>query len=167
KNLSLNPDLAKHVTVINSFVSEKSSEKPEIIAYSSWKVNGERGQNDHPVHLGTPKAAEGVPAISLNDFTESQKLDKIDFIKIDTDGHEYEVFKGADKAIAKYRPRIIFEIGLYVMDEKKIDFDFYYNYFKKLNYKLVDTKTSVEIDLNYYKKYIPLKGSTDLIAIPL
>lgn len=167
KNLSLNPELAKHVTVINSFVSETSSEKPEIIAYSSWKVNGERGQNDHPVHLGTPKAAEGVPAISLNDFAEIQKIDKIDFIKIDTDGHEYEVFKGADKAIAKYRPRIIFEIGLYVMDEKKIDFDFYYNYFKKLNYKLVDTKTSVKIDLNNYKKYIPLKGSTDLIAIPL
>lgn len=167
KNLSLNPDLAKHVTVINSFVSEKSSERPEIIAYSSWKVNGERGQNDHPVHLGTPKAAEGVPAISLNDFTENQKIEKIDFIKIDTDGHEYEVFKGADKAIAKYRPRIIFEIGLYVMEEKKINFDFYYNYFKKLNYKLVDTKTSAEIDLNNYKKYIPLKGSTDLIAIPL
>lgn len=167
KNLSLNPDLSERVTVINSFVSEVSTAKPEIIAYSSWKVNGERGQNDHPVHLGTPKAAEGVPAISLNDFVEQQNIDKIDFIKIDTDGHEYEVFKGADKAIAKYRPKIIFEIGLYVMDEKNISFEFYYNYFKKLNYKLIDTKTSVEISLDNYRKYIPLKGSTDLIAIPL
>lgn len=167
KNLSLNPDLSQRVTVINSFVSEVSTAKPEIIAYSSWKVNGERGQNDHPVHLGTPKAAEGVPAVSLNDFVEQQNIDKIDFIKIDTDGHEYEVFKGADKAIAKYRPKIIFEIGLYVMDEKNISFEFYYNYFKKLNYKLIDTKTSVEISLDNYRKYIPLKGSTDLIAIPL
>ncbi len=167
KNLGLNPDLARKVAVINSFVSEHSSSNPDIIAYSSWKVNGERGENDHPVHLGTPKTAEGVPATSLNDFVEKQQIEKIDFIKIDTDGHEYEVFKGADKAIAKYRPRIIFEIGLYVMDEKKINFDFYYNYFKTLNYKLVDTKTSVEINLENYKKYIPLKGSTDLIAIPL
>lgn len=167
KNLSLNPDLSQRVTVINSFVSEVSTAKPEIIAYSSWKVNGERGQNDHPVHLGTPKAADGVPAVSLNDFVEQQNIDKIDFIKIDTDGHEYEVFKGADKAIAKYRPKIIFEIGLYVMDEKNISFEFYYNYFKKLNYKLIDTKTSVEISLDNYRKYIPLKGSTDLIAIPL
>ena len=167
KNLSLNGELAKNVTVINSFVSETSSSTPDIVAYSSWKVNGERGNNDHPVHLGTPKGTEGVPSVSFNDFVENQKLEKIDFIKIDTDGHEYEVFKGADKAIAKYRPKIIFEIGLYVMDEKNINFEFYYNYFQKLNYKLVDTKTEKEISLSNYKKYIPMNGSTDLIAIPL
>jgi FkbM family methyltransferase len=166
RNLSLNPQLAERVTVINSFVSEKSDTNPNIVAYSSWKVNGERGDNDHPVHLGTPKAAEGVPSVSLNDFAEQQKLDKIDFIKIDTDGHEYEVFKGADKAIAKYKPVIIFEIGLYVMDEKKISFDFYYNYFENLNYRLIDTKTEKEVDLTNYTRYIPKNGSTDLIAIP-
>lgn len=166
KNLSLNEDIAKNVTVINSFVSETSNASPDIVAFSSWKVNGERGTNDHPVHLGTPKSTEGVPAISLDDFTEANAIAKIDFIKIDTDGHEYEVFKGAKKAIAKYKPKIIFEIGLYVMDEKNISFDFYYNYFKDLNYKLFDTKTDVEINLGNYKKHIPQKGSTDLIAIP-
>lgn len=166
RNLSLNPELAERVTVINSFVSEKSDTNPNIVAYSSWKVNGERGDNDHPVHLGTPKAAEGVPSVSLNDFAEQQKLDKIDFIKIDTDGHEYEVFRGADKAIAKYKPVIIFEIGLYVMDEKNISFEFYYNYFKNLNYRLVDTKTEKEVDMSNYTRYIPKNGSTDLIAIP-
>jgi len=166
KNLSLNEELAKRVTVINSFVSETSTNAPNIVAFSSWKVNGERGNNDHPVHLGTPKSTEGVPAISLDDFAESQQLDKIDFIKIDTDGHEYEVFKGARKAIAKYKPKIIFEIGLYVMDEKNISFDFYYTYFRDLNYKLIDTKTGKEITLSNYRKYIPKKGSTDLIAIP-
>ncbi|MGZ4044315.1 MAG: FkbM family methyltransferase [Bacteroidia bacterium] len=121
-NLALNPELAKRVTVINSFVSEKSDSNPEIVAYSSWKVNGERNDNDHPVHLGTPKSSEGVPSISLNDFVEKENINRIDFIKIDTDGHEYEVFRGAEKAIAKLRPVIIFEIGLYVMDEKKISF---------------------------------------------
>lgn len=167
KNLALNPDLAKNVTVINSFVSEKSSANPGIVAYSSWKVNGERDSSDHPVHLGTPKNAEGVPSTSLNDFVENEKIEKIDFIKIDTDGHEYEVFKGAEKAIAKYRPKIIFEIGLYVMEEKNISFEFYYDYFTKLNYKLVDTITENDISLSNYKKYIPKNGSTDLIAIPL
>jgi FkbM family methyltransferase len=166
RNLSLNEDLAKNVTVINSFVSEKSSDNPNIVAFSSWKVNGERGTNDHPVHLGTPKAADGVPAISLDDFTEINKIEKIDFIKIDTDGHEYEVFKGAKKAIAKYRPKIIFEIGLYVMDEKNISFDYYFNYFKDLNYRLFDTKTDNEINLGNYRKHIPKNGSTDLIAVP-
>jgi FkbM family methyltransferase len=167
KNLSLNESLSKNVEVINSFVSEKSSDNPEIIAFSSWKVNGERGDNDHPVHLGTPKGTEGVKSISLDDFVVQKKLDKIDFIKIDTDGHEYEVFKGAKEAIKKYRPKIIFEIGLYVMDEKNISFEYYYNYFKELNYTLYDTQSNYEITMSNYEKHIPKNGSTDLIAIPL
>ena len=52
------------------------------------------------------------------------------------------------------------------MDEKNISFDFYFNYFKDLNYKLYDTKTDVEITLGNYKSYIPKNGSTDLIAVP-
>ncbi len=167
KNLELNPAISHNVTVINSFVSEKSDTNPGIVAYSSWKVNGERGSNDHPVHLGTPKSAEGVPSVSLNDFVDKAGITRIDFIKIDTDGHEYEVFKGAANAIRRFRPKIIFEIGLYVMDEKKISFDFYFNYFTELGYRLVDTKTHKEITLKNYRKYIPMKGSTDLIALPL
>ncbi len=167
RNLSLNPELSERVTVINSFVSEKTSSNPDIVAYSSWKVNGERGNSDHPVHLGTPKNASGVGSIALDDFIEQREIKKIDFIKIDTDGHEYEVFKGASKSITKFRPKIIFEIGLYVMDEKNIEFSFYYDYFSKLNYKLLDTKTEREITLQNFRKYIPKNGSTDLIAIPL
>lgn len=166
KNLSLNPQLASRVEVINSFVSEKSSASPGIVAFSSWKVNGEKDSSNHPVHLGTPKSTEGVPSITLDEFVESRRIDRIDFIKIDTDGHEYEVFKGARKAIASLRPKIIFEIGLYVMDEKNISFDFYYNYFTELNYRLIDTKTENVITLKNYTSYIPKNGSTDLIAVP-
>ena len=166
KNLSLNPELAKQVTVINSFVSEKSDLQPNILAYSSWRVNGETEHNEHPVHLGTPKDTKGVPSISLDDFVEQEQLSRLDFIKVDTDGHEYEVFKGAKKTIAKFRPKIIFESALYVLDEKNIGFDFYLDYFGRLNYKMMDTKSDAEITAMNYKKYVPKKGSTDLIAIP-
>ena len=52
------------------------------------------------------------------------------------------------------------------MDEKNISFDYYYNYFKDLNYKLFDTQSDAEITLENYRKHIPQKGSTDLIAVP-
>jgi FkbM family methyltransferase len=167
KNLELNPEIAKNVTVINSFVSEKSDNDPHILAYSSWRVNGERHGQEHPVHLGTAHDTKGVPSISLDDFVKQQNFVKIDFIKVDTDGHEYEVFKGAKQAIAKYRPKIIFEIAMYVLDEKSIGFEFYLDYFKELNYKLMDTMTDAEVTAANYRKYIPEEGSTDLIALPL
>lgn len=167
KNLSLNPELAKNVNVINSFVSEKSDTDPHIVAYSSWRVNGERHGQEHPVHLGTAHDTKGVPSISFDDFAAQQQFEKIDFIKVDTDGHEYEVFKGAKKAIARYRPKIIFEIAMYVLDEKNIGFEFYLDYFRELNYKLMDTMTDAEVTAENYRKYIPREGSTDLIALPL
>jgi FkbM family methyltransferase len=167
RNISLNPQHASRIHVTNAFVSETSRENPSIVAYSSWKVDGKRTASDHPLHLGTPKEAGGVPSVTLNEFVEKEGLTRIDLIKIDTDGHEYEVFKGGRDAIKKFRPKIIFEIGLYVMDEKSIEFDFYFDYFSTLNYRLVDTKTGVQISMINYKKYIPMKGSTDLIAIPL
>jgi len=166
RNLSLNSELAKHIEVINSFVSAKSSENADIKAFSSWKVNSEKAEVMHPTHMGAAKPTEGVGAISLNDFCKKENLSRLDFIKIDTDGHEYEVLQGATEAIDKYRPQIIFEIGLYVMTEKGIDFSFYSNYFGKLNYRLYDSASKDLITLENHKEFIPAKGTIDIIAIP-
>lgn len=166
RNLSLNPELAKHIEVINSFVSAKTTENAGIKAFSSWKVNNEKAEVMHPTHMGAAKSADGVGAITLNDFCKKENLSKLDFIKIDTDGHEYEVLQGAAEAIAKYRPQIIFEIGLYVMTEKGIDFSFYSNYFGKLDYLMYDSASKTLITMENHKKYIPAKGTIDIIAKP-
>lgn len=166
KNISLNNSLSKNIRVINSFVSMSTSENPTITAFSSWKVNGEKDPNNHPVHLGTPKEAINVPSTTLDDFVLNNNINQLNFIKIDTDGHEYEVFKGGYETIKKFRPAIIFEIGLYVMQEKNISFSYYLDYFGSLNYKLLDTKTEKLITKDNYTKLIPKNGSTDLFALP-
>ncbi len=166
RNLSLNPELAKHIEVINSFVSAKTTENAGIKAFSSWKVNNEKAEVMHPTHLGAAKSADGVGSITLSDFCKKENLARLDFIKIDTDGHEYEVLQGAGEAIAKYRPQIIFEIGLYVMTEKGIDFSFYSDYFGKLNYLMYDSASKALITMENHKKYIPAKGTIDIIAKP-
>lgn len=167
RNLELNPDIAKRIEVINSFLSAKSEANANIKAYSSWKVNSEKTGEMHPEHQGTAKSTEGVGSMSLDDFCKSADLKKLDFIKIDTDGHEYEILQGARQSLAKYRPQLIFEIGLYVMTEKKIDFTFYSNYFKELNYCMYDSATGDVITLENHKNYIPKKGTIDIVAKPI
>jgi len=39
-------------------------------------------------------------------------LHRADFIKIDTDGHELQVIRGAHETVYKYLPCVIFESGL-------------------------------------------------------
>jgi FkbM family methyltransferase len=165
RNIELNPELAKVITVTNCFISAKSDANPEIVAFSSWKLNS-RTDQDHEFHLGTPMSAEGVPSITMDDFVEKNNITRLDFIKVDTDGHEYEVFSGACNTIAALRPKIIFELGLYVMKEKNFDFDFYWNYFHPLNYKLYDSSNSEEITLENYNSHLPKYGSIDVLAIP-
>lgn len=60
-----------------------------------------------------------IDCIKGDDYLEGNQIEKINFIKIDVEGFEYEVFKGLSKTIRNSKPIIIFE--------------FDYNYQHKLN----------------------------------
>ena len=45
------------------------------------------------------------------------KFKNVDFIKIDVDGHELDVFKSGKKTILKYKPYIYFEFAPYLYRE--------------------------------------------------
>jgi FkbM family methyltransferase len=167
RNLELNPDLKQEISVINSFVSDKTTANPNIVAFSSWKVSGEKEDGiKHPIHLGTRKSTEGVGSVSLDDFISTNNITRIDLIKIDTDGHEFMVLKGAEKSLEKYHPKVIFEVGQYVMKEKNIDFSFYLDFFTKLDYQLFDSKSGKQVTASNCLKIIPALGTTDIVAIP-
>lgn len=167
-NLGLNPELEKRVKIFQTFVSAQTEANSKIEAFASWKVDGKaEGAGVHPVHLGTAKNTDGVGAVRLDDFCEHEQIQRLDFIKIDTDGHEFEVFGGAKKAIERFRPVIIFEIGLYVMEEKGIDFGFYAQYFSDLSYKLTNSSNGAEITSQNYRNHIPEKGTIDILALPM
>ena len=165
KNISLNT--ASNIITIQSFVSRQSMRDHQIKAYSSWKVDGKKTGNTHPVHGGTAMPADDVPAISLDDFCVNEKNSRLDFIKIDTDGHEIDVLMGAKECIGKFRPQIIFEVGLYIMKERGISFSDYWKFFNSLKYELFNSANKKGIDMSNYKNVIPAKGTIDILALPL
>jgi len=165
KNLSLNTEISNIVT-IQSFVSRQSTRDHQIKAYSSWKVDGKKTDNTHPVHGGTAMSADNVPAISLDDFCINENISRLDFIKIDTDGHEIEVLTGAEVCIGKFKPKIIFEVGLYIMNERGISFSDYWKFFNSLKYELFNSANKKRIDMLNYNKVIPAKGTIDILALP-
>ncbi|WP_066780733.1 FkbM family methyltransferase [Sphingomonas sp. CCH5-D11] len=54
---------------------------------------------------------ERVTFYTIDQVTEEHALERVDLIKIDTDGHEVDVLRGAAKTLERYRPAIIFEMG--------------------------------------------------------
>ncbi len=52
-----------------------------------------------------------VSTDTLDNILKSEELDRVDLIKIDVEGAEYLVLRGAEQTIRKYQPVIIFEHG--------------------------------------------------------
>jgi FkbM family methyltransferase len=86
-----------------------------------------------------------VPILSIDNFVESQGVEKIDFIKMDIEGFELKALKGAALIIEKHKPKLAislyhkiedyFEIPLYL----KTRFPFYRLYLD--HYTIFDQET--------------------------
>jgi FkbM family methyltransferase len=170
ENMLLNPELAQRVTFLQCFVSDKAESQPHLVAYASWPVAGNPAGTEaavHAVHLGRALSTEGVPAITLDVWMEDVDPRRVDFIKIDTDGHEWSVLRGAEKLIARFKPAIIFEIGQYVMEEKGLDFNSYLSFFQAQKYKLYNSAGGQLLTASNWKKIIPRLGTIDVLALPI
>lgn len=61
---------------------------------------------------------EKVNEITLDQFVEDNKLSRVDFIKIDTEGYEKQIISGAKLTIKKFRPRLA--VSAYHLKDDKI-----------------------------------------------
>ena len=86
------------------------------------------------------------------------KVNKLDFIKIDTEGYEFQVIKGAKETIKKYKPILLVELEL--RNSSKIVIKKIFSLLKKLNYDSfysnngIDFKRNSFDDIKIFKKYI-------------
>lgn len=166
KNLELNPDLKNKITPTKTFIAEKSTENSDLKAYASWKlVKNQNEEAVHPLHLGSVSEAKNTPSISLDEFVEIQKIERLDLIKIDTDGHELTVLKGAVKTIEKFKPFIVFEAGLYIFEENNLKFTYIFDVLKEFDCRLIDLKTKKQVTEKNYGEIIPHKSTTDIVII--
>jgi FkbM family methyltransferase len=164
QNLALNPELADRITPNQLFLTDQSKTDHQITAYSSWKVDGS-ATGAHPLHGGSLKAAHSIPAMSLDDYCRANHIDRVDLIKIDTDGHELPVLEGARATIRDHRPYLIFEIGLYVLQERGTRFEQYFDYLSAFDYTLINCRNGEEVVPMNYRKQIPSRSTIDIVAV--
>jgi FkbM family methyltransferase len=69
-------------------------------------------------HLTSTQPADAfirVPCTTLDQFAQSQGVDRVDLIKIDAEGFDMEVVAGAAEVIARFRPSVIMEFASYAL----------------------------------------------------
>jgi len=148
KNLSLNKNLKKQILIHQLFISDKKDPKK---VWSSW--NFDKNKNKHHKHKGNLKSIKANSRISLDDFIKINKIKKVDFIKLDVDGYEMDVFKSGNKFFKKNKPIIFIELAPYLYPEfgytcldliifiKKLGYSFFDENLKKIT----DIKKTVNL----------------------
>ena len=115
-------------------------------------------KRSHPNH--TWVKSERVKCLSLDEYCESKRITEIDFLKIDVEGYEMEVLKGAETMLDNIK-RIQFEFGGAHI-EKGLYFRDFYNLLTPkfdLHYILIDGIEKIEV---YDEKLENFKGANFL-----
>jgi FkbM family methyltransferase len=89
-----------------------------------------------------------VQADTLDSWIEKNKLKKIDFIKLDVEGSELQVLKGAKNVLKKYKPIMVMEFNsyCYILFQNKTPMDALdeiFSYFERI-YKVNKMDSTLE-----------------------
>jgi FkbM family methyltransferase len=95
-------------TVLNAAVSDTAGETEFHVVENNPALSGIAERTDLSPTDVIQKIK--VPMVKLDDIIP--KTEKIDLVKIDVEGAELNVFRGASETIKRSRPHIIFEHGL-------------------------------------------------------
>ncbi len=69
--------------------------KGTVYLHRQWGVTGDNEGMNYVTDCPTSSEGMAIPRISLDDFCHEQKIERIDLLKIDVEGGEYDVLKGA------------------------------------------------------------------------
>ena len=107
ENIALNK--ADNITALCTAVGEQNATATMQLfdkANSSWNSFYKPNTSE-----AKPVSTAEVPVITLDSFAEKEKIHEIGFIKIDVEGYELSVLKGAQQLLAQKRIKVLsFEI---------------------------------------------------------
>lgn len=165
RNIDLNPGLKPRITTVQAFVGDGTQSSASMVAYPSWRLDNTAGTK-HEVHLGEAHTVT-CPTVTIDGLARQAGLDRLDFLKIDTDGHELDILKGATETLQRWRPVVVFEFCFYENEKRGYGYADFVSLFNSLNYDicLADGRTKVP-DEAAARKVVPELGSYDFVAVP-
>jgi FkbM family methyltransferase len=166
RNLDLNPRLLKTVTV-HAAALVAPGERVNAEYYSSWPVS--HAERRHAIHRGVLHSAVGSAALTLDEVVMQEGVSRLDVVKIDVDGREVRVLRGARTTLSTLRPSLVLELAPYALDENGDSLDDLVGLVREARYRFVDENTFAPLpdDAKELARLIPAGGSLNVVALPV
>src|SRR3954447_1226071 len=164
RNIESNKPLAPRITARQMLLVEAETAAVPGAIYSSWPL--EAADDLHEDHHGRLMETTGATASTLDAFLESAGVRRVDFIKIDVDGNELGVLRGARSTCKMFGPKLMIEFAPYVHADRPGEFDELVREISELGYELQDIATgrSLPSAATELRAIIPQGGGLNVLA---
>ena len=164
QNLALNPDLEKRTRAFQVWLVAEAGAPVRSEVYASWPL--QQVDDVHAQHRGRLVTAIRANGDTLDNFVERERIDRLDLIKIDVDGHEYPVLKGALGTLTKFHPVLVMEMSPYIHKEQGHDFGALVTLLRDAGYTFLDMNTwkPISFRVDELTALIPDGASINVIA---
>jgi len=124
KNLEINPDLSGWIEIKKLALGSKETKSNFFCPSTGFEgFGGLKNTKRAPIN-----EIIKVDVVTLDKFIKENNIKKLDFIKMDVEGGEFDIFRGAEYTLNKLRPTILFEA------EELNSASYGYRVFELLNY---------------------------------
>jgi FkbM family methyltransferase len=165
-NIELNADLKNRIVVEQIMLGEASTRSLPDGVYSSWPL--ERGSSLHKKHGGKLMPTTGARISSVDVYVREAGIRRIDFMKIDVDGYESAVLRGAHSTLASMRPAILMEFAPYVLEEAGASIEGLCDILRRHDYHLYAASTGqmLPVAVEWLNRFLPDGSGINLLCVP-
>lgn len=166
RNVALNAGIESCIVLEQIMLGETSHANIPDRIYSSWPLTD--ASHLHEKHRGQLMPTTGAWVSSIDDYVRNARIHRVDLIKIDVDGCECAVLKGADSTLKRSRPRILIECAPYVLEEAGSSVEELCEILLRQQYRLCEIMTgkSLPITAKGLKGIVPDGCGMNVIAVP-
>jgi FkbM family methyltransferase len=165
RNSSLNPDLAGRIQTLQfMLVDTETQNAPTPSLYSSWPLKEEKDL--HELHQGRLMTTSGASARTLDSALAEIGPERVDCVKLDIDGFECGMLRGAREVLTRWHPVIIMELAPYALEEQGASLGELIGLLQEYGYALYDLSSGKALDMNAQKLklMIPSGASLNVLA---
>ena len=115
---------------------------------------------------GIAEATHGAEVRTLDQLVSEAGLTRVDFIKIDVDGWEVDVFRGASDVLTRFKPTILMELAAYVLAEHGRNPDDLLRILTDAGYGFAELSQRPIPDIRAFTRRVPDGAGVNVIARP-
>lgn len=169
-NIGLNPDIDGRIHPIHCLVlaAKAPEEAPgdSDFIHSSWPFDSD--EERHPSHQGICKAVGAARRARLDGIVEGEGVGRLDLVKLDVDGHEWDVLSGGRTTLEQFDPVIVMELAPdYHAPDDERGFLKIHAFLTELGYKFFDFKgRELPTGAEDLAARIPAGSSMNVVVLP-